>query len=75
MPSKNTIKFRFERKCSFVFISGITDVPLDKIFDKGACAFMSKPFEVEELLAEINWLLMRPPRFVRKTDTEEMAMR
>ncbi|OFZ82218.1 MAG: hypothetical protein A2583_04775 [Bdellovibrionales bacterium RIFOXYD1_FULL_53_11] len=58
----------------FVFISGITDVPLDKIFDKGACAFMSKPFEVEELLAEINWLLMRPPRFVRKTDTEEMAM-
>ncbi|MDH5581025.1 MAG: response regulator [Bdellovibrionales bacterium] len=43
----------------FFFVSGQADIPVQECLDKGAKKFFTKPFDIDELISDINSLLKK----------------
>ncbi len=53
-----------------MFITGFTDLPLNELYDAGACGFISKPFDWEQIIKVVDETLLPKPMY-RKTFRKE----
>ena len=55
-----------------MFITGFTDLPLDELYDAGACGFVSKPFEWEKIISVVDEALLPKPVYKKTFKKEEI---
>jgi CheY-like chemotaxis protein len=53
-----------------MFITGLTDFSIDKVYDAGACGFISKPFDWAQIIAAVDDAL-KPKPFCNRPYKEE----
>ena len=46
-----------------VFVTGFTDLPLEELYDYGACDFVAKPFDWEKIISTVEQCLKPKPVF------------
>jgi CheY-like chemotaxis protein len=66
------IKERNLEKPEVVFLTGFTDIPLDEIYDAGACGFVSKPFDWEKIISVVDEALLLRPKYKQPFKKEEI---
>lgn len=64
-------EFNLERP-KIMFITGFTDLPLDELYDAGACGFVSKPFEWEKIITVVDEALLPKPVYKKTFKKEDV---
>ncbi|MFZ8932852.1 MAG: response regulator [Bacteriovoracaceae bacterium] len=56
---EEVLKMDDNNRPDFFFVSGQADIPVQECLDKGAKKFFTKPFDIDELIADINSVLKK----------------
>ncbi len=54
---EEVLKMPEGQRPDFFFVSGQSDIPVQDCLDKGAKKFFTKPFDIDELISDINDVL------------------
>ena len=57
-----------------MFVTGFTDVPIDKLYAAGACGFITKPFEWKVVLSSVAECLKEKPRYDKPYSEKDIKM-
>ena len=57
-----------------IFVTGFTDIPVDKLYDAGACGFIAKPFEWRTVVNTVEECFKKKPCYAKAYNEHDIKI-